>query len=165
MDYIDSIELDIKNSHFAVTKINFRNSFYNNFKDLFFEGFIDCDITKRTDKDAEIIRFSEYLPQEKVEEHIKKLSQFYTIYNYPGLYDFDNKKLEVLMPPSDTLVRISPNEPVEYKNGYHGKVGVYALGIDNSNEDFPDLDKDIFENLMKKMNEIKEDWQDIIVID
>lgn len=165
MDYIDSIELDIKNSHFAVTKINFRNSFYNNFKDLFFEGFIDCDITKRTDKDAEIIRFSEYLPQEKVEEHIKKLSQFYTIYNYPGLYDFDNKRLEVLMPPSDTLVRISPNEPVEYKNGYHGKVGVYALGIDNSNEDFPDLDKDIFENLMKKMNEIKEDWQDIIVID
>lgn len=164
MDYIEKIELDIKNSQFVVTKINFRNTFYNNFKDLYYEGFIDWDITKRTDKESETIRFSEYITQEKVEEHIKKLRMFYSVYNYPGLYDFDNKKLNIVMPPNEKLVRISPNEPIENKNGYKGNVGVFALGVEDSKEDFPDLNKDAFEELMNKMNDIKEDWQDIIVI-
>ncbi len=165
MDYIDNIELDIKNGQFVVTRINFRNSFYKNFKELFFEGFIDWDITQRTNYDSETIRFSEYLPEEKVEEHIKKLKQFYTVYNYPGLFDFDNRTLYLDMPEDNKLVRISPNVPVEYKNGYHGKVEVNALGVEKSIEDFPDLNVDLFDEIIKKMDEIKEDWQDVKVIE
>ena len=69
------------------------------------------------------------------------------------------------MPEDSKLVRISPNVPVEYKNGYHGKVEVNAIGVEKSIEDFPDLNEDLFDEIIKKMDEIKEDWQDVKVIE
>lgn len=61
MDYIDSIELkEEEDKQILVTKINFRNTFFENFYDLYKDGFIDYDITRRNDSNSEKIRFSEY---------------------------------------------------------------------------------------------------------
>lgn len=166
LDYVDNIELDICDSDVIVKKINFRDSFYKNFQELYWDGFLDYDITKRLNKKSKTIRYSEYIPPEKIGEHIYKLRCFYSVDNYPGLFNYETGELFYFMSKDTELVRISPIEKPNYhKDGYHGSVGVNIVGADKTEENFPDLDVDLFDVLMKKMDEIKEDWQDIKVIE
>ena len=165
MDYIDNIELVEINSNYYVKQINFRNSFYNNFSELFWDGLIDYDISKRNISNASTVRFSEYIPEEKVKKHINKLRNFYAVDNYPGTFDFDQGLLTTEMPYNIKLVRISPKEKVEYDNGYHGTSEVNAIGVDFSNKDFLDLDEDLFDTLLKKWEEIIDESNDLYIID
>ena len=153
------------NSKFLVKRINFRNSFYNSFSDLFWDGFIDYDISKRNDKNAPTVRFSEYIPQEKVKEHINKLRHFYTVDIYPGIFDFDKGFLDIKMPSTVELVRISPQEKVKYENGYHGISEINAIGVDISKKDFIDLDEDLFDKMMEKWEEIMEENDELYLLE
>ena len=165
MDYIEDIELTDINNDILVTKINFRNSFFNNFYDLFKEGFIDYDITNRTDNNSEKIRFSEYLPYEKVDEHITKLRNFYDVQVYSGLFNFDTGMIDILMPEDEKLVRISPNEPVEFNNGYHGSAGINAIGVNFSDDDFPDFNEIIDDKLIEQLKSQNIDNKEIYTVD
>ncbi|MBR4262307.1 MAG: recombinase family protein [Bacilli bacterium] len=165
MDYIDTIELFEKNSNYYVKKINFRNSFYNKFSELFWDGFIDYDISKRNDKNAPTVRFSEYIPKEKVKEHINKLRHFYTVDIYPGVFDFDKGLLDIQMPSTVELVRISPQEKVKYENGYHGISEVNAIGVDISKKEFIDLDEDLFDKMIENIEEIMDENDELYLIE
>ena len=165
MDYIDSIELFETNTSYCVKRINFRNSFYNKFSELFWDGFIDYDISKRNDKNAPTVRFSEYIPQEKVKEHINKLRHFYSVDIYPAIFDFDKGHLDFQMPSTVELVRISPKEKVKYENGYHGISEVNAIGVDISKKDFIDLNEDLFDKIIEKIEEIMEENDELYLIE
>ena len=165
MDYIDKIELIEKDRKIEVSKIIFRNNFYDDFRELYFDGYLDYDISKRNNPNAETIRFSEYIPIEKVENHIVKLNNFYTVYDYPGIYDFERGILNSIMPDDSKLVRISPNEPLEYNDGYKENVGVHVVGTIKTDDDFTDSEEEMFDRLMRKMEEIKEDYEEIIIIE
>ena len=50
MNYVDNIELKlIKNNFYEIDKVNFRSTFYKNWKELFDEGVIDTKIPAYTD--------------------------------------------------------------------------------------------------------------------
>ena len=164
MDYIDSIELKEEDKQILVTKINFRNTFFENFYDLYKDGFIDYDITRRNDSNSEKIRFSEYQPREKVEEHIKKLRQFYDVEVYGGLFNFDTGKLDLLIPNESKLVRISPNEPVEYDNGYHGTTGVNAFTVTFEDQNFNKSEEEIYNEMLCKLKELNIYNKDLVTI-
>ena len=164
MDYIDKIELVDINSNIYVKRINFRNSFYNNFSEIYWDGYIDYDISKRNDKNAPTVRFSEFIPQVKVSKHIKQLRQFYKVDNYPGIFDYDKGILNVQMPDDTNLVRISPKEKIEYDNGYHGISEVNAIGVDLSEKDFIDLNEDLFDKMIDKFEEIMDENDELFVI-
>jgi len=156
--------LEITKNKIVVSKIIFRNNFYDDFNELYFDGYLDYDISKRVSLDSETVRFSEYLSDEKVEKHIKKLNDFCTVYDYPGIYDFEKGILNSLIPNDSELVRISPNEPIKYNNGYKENVGVHVLGTINTNEDITDSKEKIFKRLIRKMEEIKEENEEIVII-
>lgn len=164
MDYIDSIELKEEDKQILVTKINFRNTFFENFYDLYKDGFIDYDITRRSDSNSEKIRFSEYQSREKVEEHIKKLRQFYDVEVYGGLFNFDTGKLDLLIPDESKLVRISPNEPVEYDNGYHGTAGVNAFTVTFDDNDFNKSEQEVYNEMLDKLKELNIYDKDLVPV-
>ena len=165
MDYIDKIELIEKDKKIEVSKIIFRNNFYDDLQELYFDGYLDYDISKRNESKVEKIRFSEYIPIEKVENHIVKLNNFYTVYDYPGVYDFERGILNALMPDDSKMIRISPTEPVEYNNGYKEDTGVHVLGATKTDDDFTDSEEEMFDRLMRKMEEYKGKNEEIIVIE
>jgi len=87
MNYIDDIKLTKNNKEqYVVDSVNFRSTFYKDFKKLYDDGFIDWKRKFiynfngiRIDSK---IRYSEYLPFKKVYEHIKRLSDCYDVAFY-----------------------------------------------------------------------------------
>ena len=92
MTYIDNITLKQDKDNYIVDKINFRESITKPFNELFDKGFIDTKYDAKYGDVKGTIRFSEYLPDDKVCEVIMRLRQFYNVGYYEAEYYHDNKK-------------------------------------------------------------------------
>ena len=124
MTYINNITLKQDKDNYIVDKINFRESITKPFNELFDNGFID---TKYGDIKG-TIRFSEYLPDDKVYEVIMRLRQFYNVGYYEAEYYNNNKKFYFDFKDNSTIVRIFPLE--DYKNiDPNVEMEVYNLGV------------------------------------
>ena len=124
MTYINNITLKQDKDNYIVDKINFRESITKPFNELFDNGFID---TKYGDIKG-TIRFSEYLPDDKVCEVIMRLRQFYNVGYYEAEYYNNNKKFYFDFKDNSTIVRIFPLE--DYKNiDPNVEMEVYNLGV------------------------------------
>ena len=89
MNYIENIILKFDvDGDCIVDIVNFRSTFFKDFKCLYDEGYIDWKFVNLDVYGISYVRFSNYLPQEKVYEHIMRLRAYYDVHYYEGVLDF-----------------------------------------------------------------------------
>ena len=116
MNYVEDISLRIDvEGDYIVDTVNFRSTFYKDFKTLYEEGYIDWKFQKMDLDGIDYVRFSNYLPKEKVYEHIMKLRQFYDVYYYEGVMDFETHFFDAKKYDDAEVVRIFPLEKIDGK--------------------------------------------------
>ena len=142
MDFIDHIDLKQVGKIIVVEKIIFRDSFYENFQKLFLEGYIDTTILPESKNNNVRIRFSNFRTREEVIQHIEKLKAYYDVQMFPGVMNFDTGKIIHTLEYNYDYVRIFPEEPMEYNDGFHGIHKVYIIGVLKNSGDFSDDDFD-----------------------
>ena len=115
MRYIDDIELELINNKYRVKLVNFRTTFYKEYKELFDKGYIDLK-RKITHSFNGIsidskIRFSNYLPFKEVYKHLMRLNECYEVNFYKGTLYKKTEELKMLpLHKGDVVVRIFPTE-------------------------------------------------------
>jgi len=150
MNYIDDIKLTKNNKgQYVVDSVNFRTTFYKDFKKLYDDGFIDWKRKFiygfngiRIDSK---IRYSEYLPFQKVYEHIKKLSDCYDVSFYKGTYNKETERVDMLpLKKGEVIVRMFPTEKDDSNKD---KIGMGMICVSNSPNDIKVDYHDLFESI------------------
>ena len=131
MNYVDSIELRLNNKSYEIDKINFRSTFYKNWKELFDEGVIDTKIPAYTGAICNYVRYSEYMPMEKIEQHITRLRQCYEVYYYEETFNLKTQMLDCKLYDDTSIVRIFPLEDKPYNDKEKIDMGVISVKNDN----------------------------------
>ena len=115
MRYINDIELEIINNKYRVKLVNFRSTFFKEFKELFDKGYIDWKrkmsykINGHSINDK--VRYSEFLPAKEVLRHFKRLNECYEVDFYKGTLYKKTEELKMLpLHKKDIIVRIFPTE-------------------------------------------------------
>jgi len=118
MNWIEDIPLSYENKKFKVLKINFRNSFFDDLCNLFASGFLDISRNVKDENNNRFkIRYSEYLPSEKVLEHLFRLRQFYNVGYYESVYHYENKMIKFEYVGGRQIVRCFPVDEEYSKMG------------------------------------------------
>lgn len=145
MKYIDDIELELVNNKYKVKLINFRSTFYKDFKSLFDKGYIDWKrkITHSFNGfciDGKV-RYSEFLPAKEVYRHLMRLNECYEVNFYKGYLQKKTEELKMLpLHKGDVVVRIFPTEKDDDSKEILG-MGMFVTK-DSPNDikvDIPDL--------------------------
>ena len=152
MNYIDDIKLT-KNSlnQYVVESVNFRTTFYKDFKKLYDDGFIDWKRKFIYDFNGiridSKIRYSEYLPFKKVYEHLKRLSDCYDISFYKGTYYKDTEKVDMLpLKKGEVIVRMFPTEKDDSNKD---RIGMGMICVSDSPNDIHVDYHDLFESIQE----------------
>lgn len=114
MNYIEDIELSQIDKEIILETVNFRNTFYKDFKELFSDGFIDWKIPMVDINGLGFVRYSEYMPAEKIEQHILRLRECYEVFYYKGTFDIKTKLLNMKKYDNTEVVRIFSLERPPY---------------------------------------------------
>ncbi|MBD9098911.1 hypothetical protein EGP98_04910 [bacterium] len=138
MNYIDDIKLT-KNSlnQYVVESVNFRTTFYKDFKKLYDDGFIDWKRKFIYDFNGiridSKIRYSEYIPFKKVYEHLKRLSECYDVSFYKGTYYKDTEKVDMLpLKKGEVIIRMFLTEEDDSNKD---KIGMGMICVSDSPND------------------------------
>ena len=155
MRYIDDIELEIKNKRLEVKQVNFRSTFYNDFKTLYDQGVIDRTRPIFFESDGIIdlskIRYSEFLPIQKVLEHLYRLNMFYEVNLYKGTYYKKTKQLKIgPFLKDEVAVRMFPLQPND--NDDKDWVSIGMLTTKPVPNDIKVNIKDVFETMPEKVS-------------
>lgn len=152
MNYVDEIELEKINNRYEVKYIKFRESICKHMKELKNNGYLDSKV-QIFGKFAGQLRFSEYLPTEKINEHILRLRQFYDVKFYEADYfteyqvfnfaiNEDNSAIVRVFPMED-YKKIDPNNEKDIHN-----YGV--LYISKNNNIYKASDEFVFDYIPEK---------------
>lgn len=157
MRYVDDIELEMKNNSYEIKQINFRSTFYSDFEELYKQGYIDrkrplvfnfegiCVDTN--------VRYSEYLPIEKVIQHLYRLNEYYEVNFYKGTLYKETEKLDMLpLKNGEVPIRIFPLQ--DNNNGNENWLSMGMITTKNNPNDIKVNIRDIFETIP---DEIKKD--------
>ena len=125
MHYIDNIELTQLKKKVIVSKINFRDTFFNEFKELFDEGYLDWNIDGENDDESGKIRYSNYLPKEEVEKEIEKLNEWYKVKLFYGKFNKITGLFNFKFDERYDLVRFFPTD----KDTLHNEINIGAIGV------------------------------------
>ena len=136
MKYVDDIKLGILNNYIYVDNINFRESICKPCNELFDAGYIDVKTPVIFGNIVGQIRFSNYLPEKEVGEHIMRLRQYYdvgfeeaTYYVEDRIFYFNfihDDRAIVRVFPMEDYAKIDPDIKMkEYKYGI-----IYIRGKD-----------------------------------
>jgi len=132
MNYIEDITLKFDvDGEYIVDTVNFRSTFFKDFKSLYEEGYIDWKFVKLDSYGVGYVRFSNYIPQEKVEEHIMRLREYYDVHYYEGILDFETGMFNTQKEDNDEVVRIFPIEKFDETKT---KINMGMIGISKDNE-------------------------------
>ena len=129
MNYIEEINLGLVGKVYIVNYVKFRESMLRPLLQLSKEGYIDRYQPAIYGCIVGPMRTSEYMPPEKVIQHLDRLRKFYDVYYYEAAYDtvdqvfyFDYVNL------NKAIVRVFPVE--DYKKiDPENKRRVHKLGI------------------------------------
>ena len=115
MRYVDKITLKLDyRGNPQVDEVLFRESICKPCNELYDSGYIDkTDYAIIGNIGGIKLRFSEYLPLEKVYQHIFRLREFYNVGYYEGIYNYEDKVMFFNFYDNRRIVRIFPLE--EYK--------------------------------------------------
>ena len=150
MNYIDDIKLTKNNKgQYVVDSVNFRTTFYKDFKKLYDDGFIDWKRKFIYDFNGiridSKIRYSEYLPFKKVYEHIKRLSDCYDVAFYKGTYYKETERVDMLpLKKGEVIVRMFPTEEDDSNKD---KIGMGMICVSDSPNDIHVDYHDLFESI------------------
>ena len=150
MNYIDDIKLTKNNKEqYVVESVNFRTTFYKDFKKLYDDGFIDWKRKFIYDFNGiridSKIRYSEYMPFKKVYEHLKRLSDCYDVSFYKGTYYKDTEKVDMLpLKKGEVIVRMFPTEEDDSNKD---KIGMGMICVSDSPNDIHVDYHDLFESI------------------
>lgn len=87
MSYIDEITLIMIGKKLAVEQVNFRDSICKPMNELYSSGYLDRSQFILFGNVVGTLRFSHYIPEEKLTEHIIRLRQFYDVGFYEATYN------------------------------------------------------------------------------
>lgn len=153
MNYIEDITIKQNdNGNYVVDTINFRNTFFKDLNSLYEEGHIDWKIPKLDYEGVGYVRYSNYLPQEKVEQHIMRLREFYEVYYYEGVFDFETKMFIGKKYDDTEIVRIFPLEKYD-ENKTKIEMGLISVKkdnytlVENEEELFTTIPEEVTENV------------------
>ena len=128
MNYIDEISLVMVGKLCVVEQVNFRESIAKPCNELYMNGYIDASYLTIFGNVAGMLRFSEYLPEEKVSEHIMRLRHFYNVGYYETEYHTKSCKYYFDFTDNKAIVRVFPLEDYR-KIDPKVEMDVYKLGV------------------------------------
>ena len=132
MNYIEDINLKFDvDGDYIVDTVNFRSTFFKDFKSLYDEGYIDWNFVKLDLYGIGYVRFSNYMPQEKLEQHIMRLREYYDVHYYEGILDFETGMFDTQKEDNDEVVRIFPIEKFDETKT---KINMGMIGVSKDNE-------------------------------
>ena len=150
MKYVDEITLN--NYDYEPDFVKFRESLVNPMNELYDEGYIDRTDYTLLGNRIGALRSSEYLPEEKVAEHILRLRQFYDVGYYEATYYTKLKVFWFDYSDTKTIVRIFPLEDYR-KIDPDVKLDKYKYGIIYTSEDrntYLENEEDVFNFIPNK---------------
>jgi len=107
MHYIDNIELEQHDKTIFVKNVNFRNTFLKDFNNLFSKGYLDWKI----DSDFfETLRYSNYMDEEHIVNHLNKLRKYYDVSIKYGRFNQSINNFYFDLNPLCEVIRIFPIE-------------------------------------------------------
>ena len=135
MKYFDDIELVLVGKEIVVKQINFRDSIYKPFQELYDNGYIDTIKPMILGNVLGSVRFSNYLPEEEVGEIIMRLRQYYDVSFAEATYYVDKQMFYFnFVEDNSAIVRVFPLQDY-YKLDPDNKMATYEFGIIYINED------------------------------
>ena len=152
MRYVDNVELTLcgKNK-IRIGEVFFRESMCKPCNDLYDAGFLAKKDYAILGNIGMKLRFSEYLPIEKVSEIVFTLRQYYNVGYFEATYYYDNKVMFFNDYQNRNIVRIFPIE--DYKN--MDKIDKLQLGviyIGNNEKCLIDNKEDLFNTIPERTN-------------
>ena len=159
MKYVEDIELILIKNNYDVKQVNFRSAFYSEFEELFKQGYIDMKRPLTFNFDGicvdTSVRYSEYLPIEKVIQHLYRLNEYYEVNFYKGTLYKETEKLEMLpLKNGEVPIRIFPLQANNNDNENWITMGM--LATKNVPNDIKVNIRDVFEtipdNVIKENN-------------
>lgn len=152
MRYVDNVELTLcgKNK-IKIGEVFFRESMCKPCNDLYDAGFLAKKDYAILGNIGMKLRFSEYLPIEKVSEIVFTLRQYYNVGYFEATYYYDNKVMFFNDYQNRNIVRIFPIE--DYKN--MDKIDKLQLGviyIGNNEKCLIDNKEDLFNTIPERTN-------------
>ena len=156
MRYIDDIELEEINNMYVVKKVNFRSTFYEDFKMLFNQGYIDCKREMIIDfnaiKTSVPVRYSEFISIKDIMQNFYRLNECYEVNLYKGTFYKDTEKLDIGPILKDEVpVRIFPLQ--KNNNGDDNWLSMGMLATKNNPNDIKVNIRDIFETIPDNVTE------------
>ena len=156
MQYIDDIELELKNNKYQVKQINFRSAFYNDFEELYKKGYIDKKRPLMYNLNGVCIdtniRYSEYLPIKYVMQHLYRLNEYYEVDLYKGTYYKETEKLDIgPLQRNEVPIRVFPLQ--ENNNGNKNWLSMGMLATKNNPNDIKVNIRDVFETIPDNVTE------------
>ena len=152
MRYVDNVELTLcgKNK-VKIGEVFFRESMCKPCNDLYDSGFLAKKDYAILGNIGMKLRFSEYLPIEKVSEIVFTLRQYYNVGYFEATYYYDNKVMFFNDYQNRNIVRIFPIE--DYKK--MDKIDKLQLGviyIGNNEKCLIDNKEDLFNTIPERTN-------------
>ena len=150
MRYIDDIELESIKNKYEVKQANFRNTFYSEFEELYKQGYVDMKRPLTFNFDGicvdTSVRYSEYLPIEKVIQHLYRLNEYYEVNFYKGTLYKETQKLDMFpLKNGEVPIRIFPLQ--DKNNGNENWVSMGMLATKNVPNDIKVNIRDVFETI------------------
>lgn len=152
MRYVDYVELEYySNNKVRLGEVYFRESMCKPCNKLYDAGFLARTDYAILGNIVTKLRFSEYLPIEKVSEIVFTLRQYYNVGYFEATYYYDNKVMFFNDYENRNIVRIFPIEDYQKMNKLDKiQLGVIYLG--NDEKSLIDNKEDLFTTIPEKTN-------------
>ena len=154
MNYIDDIEIKLDSyGNWIVDNVNFRSTFFSEFRKLYDNGFVDWERKFIYDFNGiridSKVRYSEFIPLSKVYEHLMRLNEMYEVKLYTGTLYKDTEKLSMFpLQKGEVVVRLFPTEKDDKNKNTRG-MAMFTTR-DNPNDIKVDI-HDLFESIPADM--------------
>ena len=156
MRYIDDIELEEINNMYVVKKVNFRSTFYEDFKMLFNQGYIDCKREMIIDfngiQTSVPVRYSEFTSIKDIMQNFYRLNECYEVNLYKGTYYKETEKLDIgPLLKNEVPIRVFPLQ--KDNNGNKNWLSMGMLATKNNPNDIKVNIRDVFETIPDNVTE------------
>ena len=129
MTYVDEIKLGIMHEYIYVDNVDFRESICKSCNDLVQAGYLDVKTPTLFGNLVGYLRFSNYLPEDEIGQHIMRLRQYYDVGFEEAIYYVEDKVFYFdYVRDNRAIIRIFPME--DYcKINHDMKIKEYRYGI------------------------------------
>ena len=152
MRYVDYVEIEYYgNKQVRLGEVYFRESICNPCNELYDAGFLAKTNYAILGNIVTKLRFSEYLPMEKVSEIVFTLRQYYNVGYFEATYYYDNKVMFFNDYQNRNIVRIFPIEDYRKMNKLD-RIELGVIYINNDEKCLIENKEDLFTTIPERTN-------------